>query len=343
MANQHGSSSPLHEAMTRRLYRRSAVAGRIVLPAVPSMVDDHVTMCGNVFADVGRAFTADELGQLKQILQRQLAEAFTKSPRSSIVVTYDAPVASLLSYEVNIDWSSLEETYENWVKTRKPPLFGTEPDARVWDLAAEAQDPAAHPILDIGAGTGRNALALARRGHPVDAVELTPTFAAQIAQEAERDSLQVRVIQGDVFTSTTELRDDYQLILLSEVVPDFRSLQQVRGIFELAARTLAPGGQLVFNVFVAKPFYTPDGAAREFGQQCYTSIFTDAELSMAADELPLEQVSDESVYEYEKAHLPADAWPPTSWYAEWVSGQDVFDLKRDDCPIEMRWRVYRKT
>ena len=30
------------------------------------------------------------------------------------------------------------------------------------------------------------------------------------------------------------------------------------------------------------------------------------------------------------------------WYAGWVSGQDVFDVPREQCPIEMRWLVYQK-
>jgi len=41
-------------------------------------------------------------------------------------------------------------------------------------------------VLDIGGGTGRNTLALARRGHPVDVVEMTPKFADIIRAEAER-------------------------------------------------------------------------------------------------------------------------------------------------------------
>jgi hypothetical protein len=53
--------------------------------------------------------------------------------------------------------------------------------------------------------------------------------------------------------------------------------------------------------------------------------------------------SDESVHDFEKTHLPASGWPPTGWYSEWVSGQDVFQLPSEDCPISMRWLVYRKT
>jgi len=59
--------------------------------------------------------------------------------------------------------------------------------------------------------------------------------------------------------------------------------------------------------------------------------------------LPLKLVSDESVYEFEKANLPAAAWPPTGWYEGWVSGQDVFDVEREMSPVELRWLVYKKT
>jgi SAM-dependent methyltransferase len=246
------------------------------------------------------------------------------------------------SYQVRAQWFTVGEAYDNWVSTREPPLFGTEPDARVWDLAAEAVEPAGFPVLDIGAGTGRNSLALARRGHPVDAVEMTVKFAEILTDEAGREGLDVRVLRRDVFETVDDLRTDYRLILLSEVVSDFRTTDQVRRMFELAAACLAPGAQLVFNVFLARDGYQPDDAARELGQQAYTSIFTYPELAEAAAGLPLELIADDSVHDYEKANLPAEKWPPTSWYANWVCGLDVFDVTREECPIELRWLVYRK-
>ncbi len=332
----------LREGMARRLYRRSVVTGKLTLPAVPSMIDEYVTMCANVFAGVGRRFAPEELAHAKTLIAGKLDEAFAASPRSNIVISYNAPVGTVLHYEINSEYWTVEAAYENWIGTRTPPLFGTEPDARVWALASEASAPEAHRVLDIGAGTGRNALALARRGHPVDVVELTPKFADMIREEAQRDSLDVRVIQRDVFESMDDLRQDYQLILLSEVVSDFRTTKQLRGVFELAAQCLAPGGSLVFNAFLAHQGYTPDKAARELAQQCYTSIFTQFEMSSAADGLSLELVADDSVFEYEKEHLPEGAWPPTSWYADWVCGLDVFDVEREKCPIEMRWLHYKK-
>ena len=78
------------------------------------------------------------------------------------------------------------------------------------------------------------------------------------------------------------------------------------------------------------------------GSKCTRASSRSTRCPTAAAELPLELVADDSVYEYEKAHLPDGAWPPTSWYAEWVSGLDVFDVEREQCPIEMRWLVYQK-
>jgi SAM-dependent methyltransferase len=334
--------STLRNAMARRLYRRSVVTGQITLPAVPEMIDEYVSMCDTVFAGVGVEFSDDQLDGLRTVLETHLNEAFTASPRSNIVISYDSPAGTMLNYLVRSEWQTIESDYDRWLADRKPPLFGTEPDARVWALASEAADPRTHRVLDIGAGTGRNALALARRGHPVDAVEMAPKLAGIVSAEAEREALDVRVIQRDVFATTDDLRGDYQLIVLSEVVSDFRTMQHLRGVFELADRCLAPGGRLVFNAFLPRHDYDLDDAARELGQQVYTTIFTRDELADAASWPPFELVADDSVYEYEKTHLPDGAWPPTSWYADWVSGLDVFDVDRETCPIEMRWLVYRK-
>lgn len=332
----------LCESMARRLFRRTVATGEITLPAVPSMVDEYVTMCDNVFAALGSKFSAEELTYLRTILERNLAEAYAATPRSTITISYNSPVGTVLNYSIKAEWKTIAATYNDWIATREPPLFGTQPDARVWALANEAVDPSTHRILEIGAGTGRNALALARRGHSVDVVELTPQFADMICSAAATELLDVRVLQRDVFSASDDLRCDYRLIVLSEVVSEFRSTQDLRSLFELAAHCLAPGGRLVFNMFLAHPEYMPDKAARELAEQMYTSFFTRPEMSTAAAGLSLDLVADDSVYEYEKTHLPEGAWPPTSWYAGWVTGLDVFDVAREESPIEMRWLVFQK-
>ena len=328
--------------MARRLYRRSVAMGQITVPAVPSLIDEYVRMCDNLFASVGVQYSPEEFAQLKTVLKVQLAEAFRTSSRSNIVISFHAPFGTALNYRVNIESGTLASAYDGWVGTREGSLFGVEPDARVSALAAEAADPSTYRVLDIGAGTGRNALALARRGHPVDAVEMAPKLAHIIRSEAERESLVVRVIECDVFASTGEVRTDYQLIVASELVPDFRTTEQLRAMFELAAHSLAPGGRLLFNTFLPREGYTPDDAARELGQQCNTMIFTWDEIAGAIDLLPVQLVGDDSAYDYEKTHLPEGAWPPTAWFADWASGLDIFDVAREESPIELHWLVYQK-
>lgn len=334
--------SVLREAMARRLYRRAEAEGQIRLPAVPGLLDEYVSMCQKLFASLGIQHTSDQAAQLKAVLQHELEKAFKASSRSNIVISFDTPFGTGLNYRVKAEVSTIAVEYDHWVATRKGPLFGTEADARVVALADEAADPRSTRVLDIGAGTGRNALALARRGHPVDAVEMAPKFAEIIRSEAERDSLPVRVIESDVFTAVEGVHDEYQLIVASELVPDFRTTRELRGMFELAADCLAPGGRLVFNTFAARQGYAPDDAAREFGQQCNSTIFTRDELAQAAAELPLALIADDFAYDYEKTHLPQGAWPPTAWFEGWAHGLDVFDVERDESPIELRWLVYQK-
>jgi precorrin-6B methylase 2 len=335
--------STLREAMARRLHRRAIGSGQITVPAVPAMIDDYVAMCEHIFASVGAKYTAEEFIQLRMMLETELAKAYAASSRSGVVISFDIPFGTGVNYRVQADWQTIAGAYDTWVGARDGPLFGSQPDARVSTLAAEAADPTTHPVLDIGAGTGRNALALARRGHPVDAVEMTPKFADIIRSEAERESLDVRVIESDAFETMDGVRDDYQLIVASEVVPDFRTTEELRGVLELAADCLAPRGRLVFNAFLARPGYTPDSAARQLGEQCNTMIYTRDEMATAAASLPLELVADDSAVEFEKTHLPQGAWPPTNWFPGWASGLDVFDVEPDQSPIELRWLVYQKT
>lgn len=327
--------------MVRKLNLRMSSSGKITLPAVPGMLDDYVERCMQIFACVGRAFSESERENLRRAIAGQLDKAYAESHRSSIVISYETTASQALSYLISTYSESIEQVYDNWL-TREPPLFGAHPDALICSIADRLGDPQASRILDIGAGTGRNALALARRGHLVDAVELNGKFAAIMSSAASAEHLPVNVIESDLLSVKPRLRRDYAMALFSEVAPDLRGMEQLRNLVELASDCLRPGGYLVFNTFLTRPHYSPDEAARQFAQQVYSAFFTAVELSQAISGLPLELVVNENTHDYEEANLPAGAWPQTSWYANWVSGRDVFDLPREECPIECRWLAYRK-
>ena len=332
----------LKESMARRLYRRSVARGEITLPAVPGMVDEYVKMCDHPVCgcrqkihcrttrsgqDGARGTAGRGFCEISTVDHRHLLR---RAHRHGAELSRQSPMVDGRGRLRELDQHPRAATVRH--RTRCPCVgVGDRSSRSRW-----------YRVLDIGAGTGRNALALARRGHPVDVVEMTPKFAEMIRGDAERESLDVRVIQRDVFATMDDLRRDYQLILLSEVVSDFRTTQQLRAYSNSPASAWPPAA-----VWCSTPSWhakatRPTRCCVELGQQMYTSIFTRQEMSAAASGLPLQLVADDSVYEYERAHLPEGAWPPTSWYAEWVSGRDVFDLPREECPIEMRWLVFQK-
>ena len=73
-----------------------------------------------------------------------MADAFAASQRSNIVISFNAPIGTILNYHIKPELFTIEGIYDHWVATRQPPLFGTEPDARVSALANEAADPTTH-------------------------------------------------------------------------------------------------------------------------------------------------------------------------------------------------------
>jgi SAM-dependent methyltransferase len=316
------------------------------LPAVPGMVDHYVQGLGTTWAVLGRPFSPAELDYLRQVLSDHLKRAFEDSPYSRVLVAYETdpyPKTSL-TWHISIKFSTVEAEYAQWVAERPPPLFGHHPDAKVMDVARSLGTPSEVAVLDVGAGTGRNTLPLAREGFPTDAVELAPALARLLREEVEKAKLSVRVFEGNILDPELPAPGGhYKLILLAEVVAShFRNTGQVRSLFEVADRLLAPGGLLVFSAFVALDGYKPDETVRSMSQVMWCCLFTRRELQEAASGLPFDSVSDESALEYEKSRLPAEQWPPTGWYEAWAAGQDLFDLAPIKTPMELRWVTYRK-
>jgi cyclopropane fatty-acyl-phospholipid synthase-like methyltransferase len=215
------------------------------------------------------------------------------------------------------------------------------------NLAEEKLSPASqHAILDIGAGTGRNSLPLAQRGHPVTALELTPEFAKKITGKAEAEGIEVEVVEADVLGETVDVEDGkFSLVVCSEVTTHFRGPHHLRLLFERSAKWLKPGGILLFNAFVSLPGYAADEFARQVGQITWSGFFLPEEIKDSASGLGFIKLSDEAVHSYEKEHQASDYWPPTVWFDDWSRGFDVFGFDEGTVlpPIELRWLSFERT
>jgi SAM-dependent methyltransferase len=115
-------------------------------------------------------------------------------------------------------------------------------DLGLWEELAAAADG---PVLDLGCGTGRVALHLARRGHEVVAVDREPAFVAALAERAE--GLPVRGVVGEA--QALSLEREFPLILapmqLVQLLADAGERAAcLRGI----AAHLSPGGSAALAI-----------------------------------------------------------------------------------------------
>lgn len=344
-------SEALRATLLRQIEHRYVAEGQLVLPAVPALRDHYVALLATHFANLARPLDDAQRASLPQLLGEKLEEAFAAAHPSSVVVGYRIERASSapIAYTIAGAKRALSDEYEDWVSSRNGALFGKHPDAKVMDVARSLAGDAPLRVLDVGAGTGRNALPLAKAGCTTVALEIAPALADVLADELDRtnrdhkQTLDVHVVCGDILDEAlTVPLSPFDLVVVAEVIPHLRNPSELRRLFTRLAALTREGGTLLVSAFLAVDTYRPDDLARQVAQVQWSAFFTRDELAEALADLPWEHVSDEPVLAYERAHLPPTAWPPTSWFESWASGRDAFGLPRGEAPIELRWLAYRR-
>lgn len=147
-------------------------------------------------------------------------------------------------------------------------------DLALWEEFAEA---AGGPVLDLGCGTGRVALHLARRGHETIGLDLDPELIAALAERA--DGLPLRAVVGDA--RRFELEREVALVLgpmqLMQLLAG--SAERV-GCLGCVAAHLSPGGRVAMAIVERLP-REPEGPpplpdVREVDGWVYSSLPLDA-------------------------------------------------------------------
>jgi len=338
------NAAALRVAVGRQIDRSIVAQGDVAFPCVPALLDVYVGKLARIFEALGQPFTEEDLKALRARLEVTLAEGYRSFPYGKVIVNYlRRPDRPGINYKVLLKQETMADRYQNFVADDKPPPFGQHPDAKVMAVASELGERGAAAVLDIGAGTGRNALALARLGHPVDALEPTTSLTSVLRETALSEGLNVNVIEADVFSTGLTLDSGrYKLVVVSEVIPHFRGVEPVRKLFSLLADAVAAGGLVVANAFLTTDGYKPDALALEASETAWSYLLTRADLKFVVDELPFDKLSDESAHDFEKEHLPESGWPPTPWFPRWSQALDVFALAEGKAPAELRWLVFRR-
>ena len=112
-------------------------------------------------------------------------------------------------------------------------------DLPVWgELAADAPDG----VLDVGAGTGRVAIPLARAGHQVTALDIDEVLLAELTRRAGGLAIETVVADAADFA----LPEPVSLIIVP--MQTIQLLPERSGFFASARRSLTPGGRVAIAI-----------------------------------------------------------------------------------------------
>lgn len=118
-------------------------------------------------------------------------------------------------------------------------------------------------VLELGAGSGRVTVHLARDGADVTGLELSPAMLRGAEERADRANVSPRFVQGDM--RDFDLGAPFDL-----VIAPFNALMHLYTTSDQAAalkavrRHLAPGGLFAFDVYA--PIFGPEGVLRHEGE-----------------------------------------------------------------------------
>lgn len=138
---------------------------------------------------------------------------------------------------------------DRWMRSDVPR--GADYDRRFEELAASGMDMHGEAalvdsygpgsVLDAGCGTGRVAMELSRRGHPVVGVDVDEAMLAAARAKAP----DLAWVHGDLADPALDLGRTFDVVLMAGNVLIFVPVDSEDRVIANAARWLAPGGLLV--------------------------------------------------------------------------------------------------
>ncbi|MFD4791322.1 class I SAM-dependent DNA methyltransferase [Streptomyces sp. NPDC058459] len=138
------------------------------------------------------------------------------------------------------------------------PMFQPNVIESTVDVLAELADGGR--ALELGIGTGRIALPLARRGVPVHGIELSQAMVARMRAKPGGDAIGVTI--GDFATATVDTRTDGPFTLaylVYNTIMNLTSQEAQVDCFRNVAEHLVSGGRFVIEVMVPELRQLPAG------------------------------------------------------------------------------------
>ncbi|UGY95038.1 class I SAM-dependent methyltransferase [Streptomyces gobiensis] len=200
-------------------------------------------------------------------------------------------------------------------------MYGTEPSGPATYAADVFQAAGAREVLELGAGHGRDALYLARRGFSVQAADFSADGLAQLRERAERSGVGERVTTLVHDVRTPLPLDDHSVdaVFAHMLLCMALSTAEIHAAVAEIGRVLRPGGTFVYTVRHTGDAHYGSGTAH--GDDIYehggfaVHFFDRALVDSLARGWRLDEV-----HAFEEGELPRRLWRVTQTLPAWAPG-----------------------
>jgi len=149
-----------------------------------------------------------------------------------------------------------EELFVNYAATYDTEVFTQGTAAECDFIEAEIGADKSLEILDVGCGTGRHAVELARRGYRVTGIDLSPDQLRRARQKARAAGVAVDFQRRDARRFRFKRAFDLAVMLCEGAFPLMETDEENYRILANAARAIRPGGKIIFTTLnVLYPLY----------------------------------------------------------------------------------------
>jgi ubiquinone/menaquinone biosynthesis C-methylase UbiE len=161
--------------------------------------------------------------------------------------------------------------------------------------------------LDVGCGTGKVAIALAKAGWKVTGFDLSPAMVSMARLNAMEAQVEVDFVRGDLLALNTQGK--FNLITAFALTNFLRSPKELEQAFGQVARALAPSGAFAFDFLTPEQLAAlPPSEARIVGSTYFLTLRQLKENSQANEQRLVWFRTKGGQYEKQETTLVERAW-----------------------------------
>jgi len=144
-----------------------------------------------------------------------------------------------------------EELFENYAESYDKESYTQGTQGEVDFIEKEINFDKTKRILDMGCGTGRHAIELAKRGYNVTGIDLSESQLNRAIEKAKKENLTIDFLRADARTLDFNNEFDLVIMMCEGAFPLMETDEMNFKILENAQKALKPKGKLILTTLNA--------------------------------------------------------------------------------------------